>query len=94
MSALNLENATTLYLLLKDYLYTPVANESAEVYAYSIAIMIEKKDARVFFEVLALGTDKTPESFFKEKPDTFFKQFMNILIDNKVISLKSFFEDV
>jgi hypothetical protein len=94
MSILNLTDATKLYQLLKDYLYKPVENEAADVYAYSIAMMLQQKEARTFFEVLALGTGKTPEDFLKDKPNTFFKKFMDILIDNKIMSLKSFFEDV
>jgi hypothetical protein len=94
MSMFNLTDATKLYQLLKDYLYKPVENEAADVYAYSIARMIQQKDARVFFEILSIGTNKSPEDFLKGKPDNLFRDFLSILIDNKIMSLKSFFEDV
>ena len=94
MSMFNLTDATKLYQLLKEYLYKPVENEAADVYAYSIAMMLQQKEARTFFEVLALGTVKTPEDFLKGNPNNLFRDFLSILIDNKIMSLKSFFEDV
>lgn len=91
----NLLEACELYRLLNPYLHEPEQDELVDDYVIKLIQKIhEAGDDKIFFEVLAIGTDNLPEDFLELSSDNLVERFTTILRDNKILALKLFMEGI
>ncbi len=95
MEQLNLPDALKLYDLLKDHL--PEVNENDDILEFAgkiIDSIIKGSTHRTYVDAIMLMTNKTQEEVLQLEVQEAIRLFMDGLIENDIVSLKSFCEEL